>query len=161
MLVRTAREADYAAIAEALRSWWTQPGFDTPEAARERAALLPRLWLQHFAGTSGIVERDGEVAAFLVAFFSADRRDEGYIHFVGVHPAARRAGMARALYERFFDVCRTAGRRRIRCVTTPGNEPSLRFHRAMGFAIEGDAPKPDYDGPGVARIAFVRELDGG
>lgn len=158
MTVRTACEADYDAIAEAIRTWWRQPGFDTPAAARERAALVPRLWLQHFAGTSAVAERDGELVGFLIAFFSADRADEGYIHFVGVSPSARREGIARALYERFFELCRGAGRRRVRCVTTPGNEDSLRFHRAMGFAIEGGEAKADYDGPGVHRIAFVRDL---
>lgn len=159
MTIRTARETDYDAIAEALQSWWTQPGFDTPAAARERAALVPRLWLQHFAGTSAVAERDGKLVGFLVAFFSADRPDEGYIHFVGVSPSARQEGIGRALYERFFAMCSAAERRRVRCVTTPGNEVSLRFHLAMGFAVDGGDAKLDYDGPGVARIAFVRELD--
>jgi len=66
--------------------WWTMPGFDTEAAARERAALVPRLWLQHFAGTSWIVERGGQLEGFLIAFLSPDRADEGYIHFVGVAP---------------------------------------------------------------------------
>jgi hypothetical protein len=83
---RSATEADHAAVAAALQSWWTMPGFDTEAAARERAALVPRLWLQHFAGTSWIVERGGQLEGFLIAFLSPDRADEGYIHFVGVAP---------------------------------------------------------------------------
>ena len=126
---------------------------------------MPRLWLQHFAGTSLAAEREGRLVGFMIAFFSSDRDDEGYIHFVGVAPDARRERIAQTMYERFFDACKRAGRRRVRCVTTPGNSASLRFHEAMRFAIEpgdisveGMLAKSDYDGPGVHRIAFVRHL---
>jgi ribosomal protein S18 acetylase RimI-like enzyme len=158
---RSATEADYAAVAAALQSWWTMPGFDTEAAARERAALVPRLWLQHFAGTSWIFERGGQLEGFLIGFLSPDRADEGYIHFVGVAPDRRGQGIGRQLYERFFERCRHAGRHRIRCITSPGNTGSIAFHQAMGFDLErtGDTVvKPDYDGPGVPRVAFVRSL---
>lgn len=159
--LRTATEADYAAVAQALQSWWTMPGFDTEAAARERAALVPRLWLQHFAGTSLVAERGAQLDGFLIGFLSQDRQDEGYIHFVGVAPDRRGQGIARQLYERFFESCSRAGRRRVRCVTSPTNTVSIGFHQAMGFELErtGDAvAKPDYDGPGVPRIAFVRSV---
>jgi ribosomal protein S18 acetylase RimI-like enzyme len=164
--VRSACEADYEAVAQALQSWWTMPGFDTEAAARERAALVPRLWLQHFAGTSLVAERRAEPGAgsldgFLIGFLSQDRADEGYIHFVGVAPDRRGHGIARQLYERFFALCRGADRRRVRCVTSPGNTVSIGFHQAMGFELErtGDQlAKPDYDGPGVPRVTFVRAL---
>lgn len=163
--LRPARESDYEAIAEALQHWWTLPGFDTEAAARERAALVPRLWLQHFAGTSFVAERDGRLVGFLLGFLSPDRRTEGYIHFIGVAPSARRVGVARALYERFFEICTVAGRERVRCVTTPGNTVSMHFHQSMGFeaeagdlSIDGAQAKKDYDGPGLHRVAFVRAL---
>jgi predicted GNAT superfamily acetyltransferase len=159
--LRPATEADYAAVAAAVQSWWTMPGFDSEAATRERAALVPRLWLQHFASTSTIAERGGQLEGFLIAFLSPDRADEGYIHFVGVAPDRRGQGIGRQLYERFFERCRHAGRRRVRCVTSPGNTNSIAFHEAMGFALErvGDAAvKPDYDGLGLARVAFVRAL---
>lgn len=162
---RTAREADYAAIAGALQRWWQLPGFDTPAAARERAALLPRLFLQHFSATSLVAEREGDLAAFLVGFLSADNHDEAYIHFVGVHPDMRRDGLGRALYERFFDTAARAGRSVVKCVTTPGNSTSIAFHLAMGFEA---CPGPidagpvsalaDYDGPGLHRVSFARRL---
>jgi ribosomal protein S18 acetylase RimI-like enzyme len=158
--LRGAREADYPTVAAAIQAWWTQPGLDTPAAARERAALVPRLWLQHFAATSTIAERDGRLVGFLIAFLSQDRGDEGYIHFVGVAPDERGGGIGRQLYERFFATVRAAGRRWVRCVTSPTNTLSIAFHEAMGFAIErsgGELAKPDYDGPGVPRVAFVRD----
>jgi ribosomal protein S18 acetylase RimI-like enzyme len=158
-ILRAATEADYPAVANALQTWWTQPGLDTPSAARERAALVPRLWLQHFATTSVIAERGEQLHGFLIALYSQDRQDEGYIHFVGVAPSQRGRGIGRRLYERFFESCRATGRSWVRCVTSPTNTVSIGFHEAMGFAIErssGAIAKPDYDGPGVPRVAFVR-----
>jgi ribosomal protein S18 acetylase RimI-like enzyme len=162
--IRPAREDDYPAIAAALHDWWTQPGF-AESGARERAALVPRLWVQHFATTSLAAEHEGRLVGFLIGFLSPDRPDEGYIHFVGVAPTTRRAGVGRRLYERFFETCREAGRTRIRCVTSPANALSIAFHTAMGFEIEpGTEPagavlaKANYDGPGVHRVAFVHAL---
>jgi ribosomal protein S18 acetylase RimI-like enzyme len=162
--LRQAREEDYPAIAAGLQTWWTQPGM-SEAGARERAALVPRLWLQHFAGTSLVAEHDGRLIGFLIGFLSQDRPDEGYIHFVGVAPDARRASAGRALYQRFFETCRRAGRTRVRCITSPQNTLSIAFHTALSFEVEpgteGTGPvlaKADYDGPGVHRVAFVRTI---
>lgn len=167
MPVRKALEEDYAAVAAALQTWWTQPGM-SEAGARERAALVPRLWLQHFASTSLVAEKEGRLLGFLIGFLSQDRPDEGYIHFVGVAPDTRRAGIGRQLYAHFFETCRSAGRSRVRCVTSPQNTLSIAFHAAMGFEVEpgteGTGPvlaKADYDGPNVHRVAFVRKLASG
>ena len=65
-------------------------------------ALLPRLFLEHFAGTSLTAEDDrGELAGFLVGFDSPDHRGEAYVHFVGVRPDQRGSGLGRALHDRF------------------------------------------------------------
>jgi ribosomal protein S18 acetylase RimI-like enzyme len=159
LALRTATEADYPAVAAAVQTWWTQPGLDTPSAARERAALVPRLWLQHFASTSLVAEADGALVGFLIGFLSQDVAADGYIHFVGVAPGHRGAGIGRQLYERFFEHCRRAGRTRVRCVTSPTNTLSIAFHEAMGFEIErhgAGVAALDYDGPGVPRVTFVR-----
>ena len=162
--LRQAREEDYPAIAAGLQTWWTQPGM-SEAGGRERAALVPRLWLQHFAGTSLVAEHEDRLVGFLIGFLSQDRPEEGYIHFVGVAPGARRTSVGRSLYQRFFDTCRRAGRTRVRCVTSPQNTLSVTFHRAMGFEVEPGTEavgtvlaKADYDGPGAHRVAFVRAL---
>lgn len=162
--LRQAREEDYPAIAAGLQTWWTLPGM-SEVGARERSALVPRLWLQHFAGTSFVAEHEGRLVGFLVGFFSQDRPEEGYIHFVGVAPDARRTSVGRSLYQRFFETCRRANRTRVRCVTSPQNTLSIAFHRAMGFEVEPGTEgtgqsfaKLDYDGPGVHRVAFVLGL---
>ncbi|MEZ4384202.1 MAG: GNAT family N-acetyltransferase [Nannocystaceae bacterium] len=166
--LRPAAEADYPRVADALARWWTQPGFDSALAVRERVAMVPRLWLQHFASTSLIAEVGPQLCGFLVGFVSPDRPEEGYIHFVGVWPGARRSGVGRQLYAAFFALCRARGCARVRCVASPGNALSIAFHTGMGFSIEpveGDSSAEaatnataDYDGPGIDRVRFVRPL---
>ena len=164
-VIRPARESDFESVSLAIQRWWTLPGFDTEAAARERAALVPRLWLQHFASTSLVAERDARLSGFLIGFLSPDHPRDGYIHFVGVAPDERRTSLGRALYKRFFVVCRNANRGFVRCVTTPTNTVSIAFHQHMGFEIEPGSlevgnvrAKSDYDGPGVHRIAFIKAL---
>jgi predicted GNAT superfamily acetyltransferase len=69
-------------------------------------ALLPRAFFSEFRNTSFVVERDGELVAFLVGFLSQTNSDEAYIHAVAVAPAWRGRGLARVLYERFGDVAK-------------------------------------------------------
>lgn len=112
-----------------------------------------------------MVEDGGELAGFLVGLFSADHPDVAYIHFVGVAPEHRRSGMARRLYERFFEVAAEAGRKQVQCITSPVNTGSIVFHRSMGFEfVPGDSEQDgvpvhsDYDGLGTARVCFRRDL---
>ena len=144
--MRAARPDDYAAIVSVVDEWWGRP----------IAGVLPRLFLDHFHATSLIAAHDGELAGFLVGLHSASLPDEAYIHFVGVAPRVRGSGLARRLYETFFETAIRAGRTRVHAITSPVNAGSISFHRAMGFTVTG--PVRDYDGPGVDRIVFEREL---
>ncbi|WP_255620971.1 GNAT family N-acetyltransferase [Pseudonocardia sp. DSM 110487] len=162
--MRQARAEDHRAIVERVQSWWADSR--TPEQARELSLLLPRLFLQHFATTSLVVEDDTGVRAFLVGFHSADAADEAYIHFVGVDPQLRGTGAARSLYTAFFAQAAKVGRRTVRATTSPSNTGSIAFHRAMGFAVEpgdqevdGVSVHSDYDGPGQDRVCFRLELE--
>jgi ribosomal protein S18 acetylase RimI-like enzyme len=122
------------------------------------APMLPKLFFLHFEGTSFVAERpDGTLAGFLVGFLSQTNEDEAYVHFIGIAPDQRGSGLGRDLYERFFDSARAAGRSVIRCVTSPTNESSVEFHRALGFEV--DRVAEDYDGPGEDRVLFVKSLD--
>ena len=76
------------------------------------------------------------MVGFLNGFLSQTFPDEAYIHFVGVRPDRRGAGLATELYERFFTVARANGRTLVRCVTSPVNEGSIAFHRALGFTTD-------------------------
>ncbi|MCE6998276.1 GNAT family N-acetyltransferase [Saccharothrix sp. S26] len=153
---RRPTEADHARVLAVLEPWWG--GFKGADGARERALLLPRLYFQHFTDTSSLVERpDGSLAAFLVGFLSQTDQATAYLHFVGVDPALHGQGVARSLYEWFFGRASELGARRVECVTSPGNTASRAFHDRLGFTTS--PVLPDYDGPGLDRVAFTRELD--
>lgn len=161
---RPATERDHHAIVGCVQSWWGDSR--TPAEARELSLLLPRLFLQHFARTSLVVEDASGIRAFLVGFHSADVPDEAYIHFVGVDPRLRGTGTGRDLYSRFFAQAAAAGRRVVRAITSPANTGSIAFHRALGFEVEpgdrevdGIGVHGDYDGPGQHRVCFRRRLD--
>ncbi|MFB4285440.1 N-acetyltransferase family protein [Nonomuraea sp. MTCD27] len=145
--LRPAVPDDYDAIAAVVDDWWGRPVLPA----------LPRLFLDHFHSTSLIASSGtGALAGFLIGFPSPSLPDEAYIHFVGVSPAARKSGLARIMYERFFDLARGHGRLVVRAVTAPVNETSIAFHRRMGF--EAGDPVPGYNGPGTSLVTFVREI---
>lgn len=130
--------------------------------------VLPRLWLQHFTGTSWLAEEpDGRLRGFLVAFMSQDDPTTGYVHLVATDPNRRRVGVGRALYERAFADLAAHGAGRVIAITWPGNRVSVSFHRALGFRVDdgpgaqpiyGTPAYPDYDGDGEDRVVFTREL---
>ena len=158
-LFRRPTDADHRAVVAVVDEWW---------GGRRMRALLPRLWFDHFAGTSWIVESgEGRLLGFLVGFISPDHPTEAYIHMVGTNPNLRKRGLGRALYERFFEDARAAGARRVTAVTWPGNQISVRFHTAMGFRpddglgtqrLYGTVAYPDYDGEGEDKVLFIRDL---
>lgn len=156
MIVRNAEPADHPSVIDVMDAWW---------GGRHMSPLLPRLFFVHFRDTSFIAEEGGELVAFFAGFLSQSRPDEAYIHFVGVRPDRRGSGIARDLYERFFEIARANGRSVVRCVTAPVNTGSIAFHRKMGFEIEpGDGEVDgipvhrDQDGPGVDRVLFRRRI---
>lgn len=145
--IRTARPADFDTVIAVVDDWWGRPV----------ASVLHRYHLGHFADTSLIAEdRDGAVAGFLIGFRSPSQPDLAYVHFAGVAPERRRAGLARELYEWFFATARDSGCTRAMAITSPANSRSIAFHSALGCTVSD--PVPDYDGPGVDRVVFRREL---
>ena len=152
-------EADHRPLVGKVDEWW---------GGRAIHQIFPRLWLQHFSGTSWIAEdAEGRTVGFLVGFISPDQPDEAYIHMVATNPNHRRAGLGRRLYEQFFADARARGARRVTAITWPGNRVSVGFHRAMGFApadgpgtqnLYGTPAYPDYDADGEDRVVFSREI---
>jgi ribosomal protein S18 acetylase RimI-like enzyme len=145
VVIRHAEPGDYADAIAVVDEWW---------GGRRMAAMLPKLFFVHFRDTSFAAEDDGRLAGFLCGFRSQTHDDEAYIHFVGVDPAHRGSGLGRGLYERFFYA--VAPRTVIRAVTSPVNERSVAFHRALGFEVE--RIDEDYDGQGQARVLLVKRL---
>ena len=153
-------EADHAGLVAQVDDWW---------GGRRLHDLMPRLWFQHFTGTSWVAEdASGRAIGFLVGFISPDHPDVAYIHMVAVNPNRRRSGLGARLYERFMDDVAARGVKRVKAITWPGNRISVGFHTAMGFTpidgpgaqrLYGTLAYADYDYPGEDRVAFVRELD--
>jgi ribosomal protein S18 acetylase RimI-like enzyme len=146
--IRHAHPSDYGRVIQHVNAWWD---------GREMAPILPQLFFVHFESTSFVAEDgDGKLVGFLCGFLSQTEPDAAYVHFIGVDPALRGAGVGRALYEAFFSAALAHGRRVVRAVTSPDNAPSLAFHRSLAFEIERTVR--DYDGPGEDRALLVRRI---
>jgi len=160
LVFRRPTEADHAGIVVQVDEWW---------GGRRVHDLLPRLWFQHFTGTSWIAtDQAGVPVGFLIGFIAPDDPSVAYIHMVGVNPNRRRTGLGRAMYARFINDARTTGVRTVKSVTWPGNRTSIAFHQALGFEptdgpgtqnLYGTPAYPDYDAPGDDRVAFALDLD--
>jgi ribosomal protein S18 acetylase RimI-like enzyme len=149
--LRQARLEDHPRIIAVVDAWW---------GGRRMAALLPSLFLEHFAGTSLVAEDDGELAGFLVGFDSPDHPGEAYVHFVGVDPAQRGTGLGRRLHDTFADAARARGITTVRCVTSTVNTASVAFHTSIGFAVEGTDAPVEVDGLDdvAGHVRMVRRL---
>lgn len=157
MIIRNVQPSDYPPIISVINAWW---------GGRKMSDMLPRLFFEHFCGTSFIVEHDDKIVGFLIGFLSQTLPDQAYIHFVGVHPDYRKQGIGRELYERFFMLMRQNNCKVVRCVTSPVNTSSVAFHTRMGFQIvpqdtsmDGIPYCADYDGLGEHRVLFVRQIE--
>jgi ribosomal protein S18 acetylase RimI-like enzyme len=158
--MRRPTPTDHRAVVAIVDDWW---------GGRRVRDLLPRLWFDHFAGTSWIAEDgDGRLAGFLVGFVSPDQPTIGYVHMIATSPNVRGRGLGRNLYERFFADVAGRGVREVRAVTWPGNRTSVAFHRALGFEIDagpgtqrlyGTPAYPDDDGEGEDRVHFRRRIE--
>ena len=90
MHLRALESGDYDAITSVVDAWW---------GGRPMRGMLPQLFFDHFRPTSFVAERDGEIAGFLIGFVSQTEPAVAYVHFVGVAPEKRGAGIGQALYE--------------------------------------------------------------
>jgi len=156
MMIRNIQDSDYKKVISVIDEWW---------GGRHMADMLPKLFFVHFQSTSFIAEENGEIIGFLVGFLSQTKRNEAYIHFIGVHPDYRKLGIARKLSELFFETIKQSSCDTERCVTSPKNKTSIDFHTRLGFEVEdgdtvlnGVSIHSDYDGRGGSRVLFVRRL---
>lgn len=154
--VRSLSIHDYERVTAVVDEWW---------GGRPMRSLLPRLFFQHFNPTSFAIDKASELQAFLIGFVSQSNPSVAYIHFVGVNPSSRGLGLARHLYEHFFQVVQALGCTEVRCITSPVNVGSIEFHRSMGFSllpgsgeVDGIPVAFNYDGEGQHRVQFQKEL---
>lgn len=153
----SASPEDYDAVISRIDSWW---------GGRNMAAMLPRLFFQHFAPWTFVAWHDGVLAGFLAGFRSQTIPEQIYCHFIGVDPSERGSGIGRALYQRLFADALEVGCREVLAVTSPVNRDSIAFHLRLGFEPMAGSKSlgdvryfPDYDGPGEDRVRLRMNLD--
>ena len=122
--IRHSEPSDHPRIIKAMKDWWD---------GRDLTSMLPRLFLEHFHNTSIVIEDgENELIAFLIGFLSQSQANEGYIHFVGVHPEYRGLGLGTYLYHRFFQLCKKNNRTIVRACTSPVNKGSIEELSSVG-----------------------------
>lgn len=148
MKTRPLRKSDYDLIVQVIDRWWGGP----------TSALAHPIFFYELGEMARVVEDAGTVVGFLLGFVAESGPAEGpvgYVHLVGIHPDYRRRGVGRLLYESFERDCHEVGVRRMKAITTLGNEGSQAFHQVLGWDM---AEIEDYAGPGRTRIVFTKEL---
>src|SRR3954467_14221274 len=143
MQTRRITKSDFDQIVEVIDRWWGGP----------IGTFAHPIFFYELGEKALIVEEEGPLIGFLLGFIDHEPVRTGYVHLVGIHPDFRRRGVGRLLYRDFVDGCRAAGCIRMKAITTLGNEGSLRFHLAVGWAA---AEVEDYAGPGRKRIVFTK-----
>jgi ribosomal protein S18 acetylase RimI-like enzyme len=147
---------DYEFVASVVDDWW---------GGRPVRALVHRIFFEHLNAASFAIGPSDAIQAFLIGFVSQSDPKVAYIHFVGVSPAARAGGLARTLYEHFFNVVNAQGCTEVQSITSESNTGSIAFHRKLGFTllpgsgeINGIPVTLDYAGVGQHRVRFHKSL---
>src|SRR4029078_10536560 len=97
--------------------------------ARPTSALAPPMLFYELGRLARVVESDGILVGFLLGFTCRCVEPEetiGSVTLVATHPDDRRRGVARLLCSAFEQDCLREGVRRLKAITTLGNEGSVR-----------------------------------
>jgi len=154
--IRHLSRSDYMKICQVADSWFGD----------SVSHLLHPIYVEHFAGTSFVAERDGELVGFILGFISQDRPEVAYVHMIATDSGFRFQGIGQNLYNRFFEEAIERGCLRVMAITVPYNHGSISFHIRLGFSIQeksatwenGIPVMKDYAGPGVDCLVLERSL---
>ena len=155
--IRNGNPSDHEKVISVMPDWW---------GGRDLSSSVLKVFFIHFRDTTYIAEKGNELVGFLVGFMSQSEENVGYIHFAGVHPQFRKAGIGRLLYEEFYAACKANERSIVKSCTSPVNKLSIDFHQRMGFAIEpgdgiidGVPVTLNYFGKEDPKVLFIKELN--
>jgi ribosomal protein S18 acetylase RimI-like enzyme len=81
-----------------------------------------------------VAEESGRIVGAVVAGYEGHR---GWINYLAVDPARRRAGLGRALMSAAERVLHAAGCPKINLQVRPDNQAAVAFYERLGFAVEG------------------------
>ena len=144
LLVRHAEPAVHAAIVTVVDGWW---------GGRSKRVMRPNCCFAHIRATSLLAEAAGAIRGFRIGFRTQTVSNQASVPFIWGVPARHRREILGELYERFFAVVPAAGRREVRCVTSPRNRGPVTFHRCLGCESLSEDPK-------VGGVQFTVESDG-
>ncbi len=142
---RALTEADYRHIVKVIDKWWGGP----------TSALAHPVWFYELGANAMIAEAGGQLVGFLFGFITPEKTT-GYVHLVGIDPEYRRQHVGTLLYTTFEKRCAQSGCQSLKAITTQGNEGSVRFHKALGWAAD---EVEHYAGTGRTRMVFSKRLD--
>ena len=155
-VIRNTFPSDHERVMSVMPTWWD---------GRDLTAMIPKVFFVHFCDTSFIIEEGNQLVGFLVGFMSQTDKNTGYIHFVGVNPEYRKAGIGRKLYQQFYNSCELNNRAIIKSCTSPTNKLSIAFHQSMGFEIapgdgliDGISVTIDYLGMDNPKVLFKKKI---
>ena len=117
--------------------------------------------MKFFASQRNAVVVVAEAAKGVVGFVILElqlrlRAPSAYVVTLDVHPAHRRMGLARRLMEEAVRRASEAGAKLLSLHVYVGNEAAIRFYEGQGYQRTMDAP--DFYGPGLDGIVYVKEL---
>jgi ribosomal protein S18 acetylase RimI-like enzyme len=154
--IRNVTPDDYNQIITIMPSWWD---------GRDLTSALLKIFFIHFQNSSFLATEGNKMIGFLIGFISQSNKYEAYIHLLGVDPNYRKKGVARSLYQEFYNVCKASSISYVTSCTSPINIDSIEFHRKMGFEIlEGDSIENgievtvDYLGNNSNKVLFRKKL---
>ena len=153
MIIENCTMNDFDQITKDITDFW----------GSDRTLNLHHPYLVHEFGNTAFVIRDKDVViAYLFGFFSQTERI-GYVHLIGVREQHQKHGLGKFLYEKFIQVSKFHGIKKIKAITTPTNNKSINFHqKKMGMTLlglpnqEGINVVRDYSGSGKDRVVFEK-----
>ena len=161
-------------VREALVAEHEEAGRVTAEAYREFVGPNDHAWHEYLDAIADVAGRAGRTTVFvaldgerivgsatleLVARVEPDddpelHPDEAHIRMLGVHPDARRRGVARALMHACFERARTEGKAFMTLHTIERMRDAQAMYESMGFDRLDDRVFPD----GLVLLTYRRPL---
>jgi ribosomal-protein-alanine N-acetyltransferase len=147
VLLRAYRRSDSESL------WELDQECFPPGIAYSRAEL--RAFLSRKTAQSIVVERDGQVVAFVLGW--RRRRTEGHVITLDVRASARRLGLGRRLMLALERRFRAAGVRRAVLETAATNAIAIGLYERLGYRKV--ARLPGYYGPGLHAWRMEKALE--
>ena len=104
-----------------------------------------------------VAEADGRAIGMAFGIFQRDRPDVPHVGGMWVDPAARAAGVGRALTAAVLDWAREGGFPRVGLWVTEGSVPAVALYERMGFEPTGRRDRHPY-GPDLSIVEMEQAL---